>query len=506
MKNIIKFAILLMVFGSLAACGDDYLDVNVDPNNPTTVTPALILPTAQWYTAYVEQNYGQLNCLGNMMMANWSQSDGFSWYPDEFKYNVTSSFYAGIFKNTYNAALRQYYDIDRYGDGIDYYKAISKIMKAYHFQLLVDCYGDVPYTEAIGRSLEPTPVYDDEQFIYDDLVLQLTEAISMIKSADAMVEAGTGIQALPAEDDAMFGGDMAKWIQFANTLKLRILTRESDMAAKQPYITAELAVIEAEGSGYITEDVGINPGFIAGESNKMNLMWETLGWDYTGAVTMNYKATCASKFAIDYLTSTNDPRIDYIYEKPEDGHLGVPQGLLDYDTPVLDAYMPEKVSNIGPGILKSAEMPSIIYTLAECYFNLAELADKGLITVADGGKALYQDGITASFLYLGLTEADASAYYLQTKDNVSWAVSTNKQEAIITQKWIAVNGITAEQSWFDYSRTGFPEDVPVPLTYPGADRPVRLFYPAGEWSSNGDNLKANGGQPNAFSAKIFWAN
>ena len=70
------------------------------------------------------------------------------------------------------------------------------------------------------------------------------------------------------------------------------------------------------------------------------------------------------------------PRIDYIYEKPATGHLGVPQGLLDYDTPVVDAYMPDKVSNIGPGILKSGDMDAIIFTLAESYFNQAEAAGR----------------------------------------------------------------------------------------------------------------------------------
>lgn len=490
-----------MVFGSLAACGDDYLDVNVDPNNPTTVTPALILPSAQWYTAFIEQNDRRLNSLGNMMMANWSQSDGFSWYSDEFKYNVTSSFYAGIFNNTYGSALKQYYDLEKYGEGTDNYKAIGKIMRAYHYQILVDCYGNIPYTEALGRSLEATPKYDDAQTIYDDLIIQLTDAINLIKNATE--------QPKPGLDDAMFGGNMDKWKQFANSLKLRILTRESDMATKQDYIATELGVIEAEGSGYITKDVGINPGFIPGEEGKMNIMYESLGWDYTGAVTMNYKATCASAFVIDYLKATNDPRIDLIYERPgdnKDSHLGVPQGLLDYDTPVVDAYMPENVSNIGPGIMKSSTMDAIIYTLAECYFNQAELALKGLITEADLGQNLYEKGITASFIYLGSGEAAATTYYMQAKENVSWATSTNKKEAIITQKWIAENGITAEQSWFDYNRTGFPKGVPTPLNYSGSiDRPVRLFYPAGEWSSNGENLTING-QPNAFTGKIFWAN
>ncbi len=494
MKSITKFAIVLMVTGLLASC-EGYLDVNTDPNNPTTVTPDLVLPVGQYYTAQYQQDDRGVSHLGNMMMVNWSQSDGFSWYTDESKYNVTSSFYIRIFNNTYANTLKQYqilYNLE--DEKFANYKAIAMIMKAFHFQQLVDCYGDIPYTEALGRSLEATPAYDDAQAIYEDLMVQLTAAIDLIKNAPALA-------VVPGADDAMFGGEMTDWIRFANSLKIRILTRQSSMSGRGTYITAELAKIAAE-DGYITTDVGINPGYIPKNTGKQNPMWNSLGWDESGTKTMNYNATCASAYAIQYLNSTNDPRIDRLYEKPATGHLGVPQGLLDYDTPVADQYMPEKVSNIGPGILKKADMDAVIFTLAEHYFNLAELREKSLLTTGPTSEELYQNGIKASFTYLGLTESQATTYYSQSMDLVNWGNSANKLKAIITQKWIATNGITAEQSWFDYSRTGFPSGIPLPLNYNAtADRPVRLFYPSNEYSSNGANVPA---QPNAFTEKIFW--
>ena len=496
MKSIIKFASVLIVFGLLASC-DKFLDVNVDPNNPTSVTPDLVLAPAQYYTAYRIQAFGAISQLGNMFMVNWSQSDGFAWYPDEFKYNVTSSFYSATFDNVYANPLKQYQILNNLTDTkYDYYKAIAKVMKAFHFQILVDTYGDIPYSEALGRSLLATPKYDDAKTIYEDLIIQLTDAIALIKNAPENV-------VVPGADDCMFGGDMEEWVRFANTLKLRILVRQSDMTGRESYISEQIAAINAEGSGYITTDVGINPGFITGETDKQNPMWNELGKDASGTETMNYKATCASAYIIGYLTSTGDPRIDRIYEKPATGHLGVPQGLLDYDTPVVDAYMPDKVSNIGPGILKSGDMDAIIFTLAESYFNQAEAREKDLITTGLSSQELYERGITASFEYLGLTADQAVTYYSQTKDLVNWDNSSNKIKAIITQKWIAENGITAEQSWFDYSRTGYPSGLPIPLNYTGsADRPVRLFYPSGEYSANGANVPT---QLNAFSEKIFWA-
>ncbi|MCK5169314.1 MAG: SusD/RagB family nutrient-binding outer membrane lipoprotein, partial [Bacteroidales bacterium] len=211
-----------------------------------------------------------------------------------------------------------------------------------------------------------------------------------------------------------------------------------------------------------------------------------------------------------YLQNTGDPRIDYIYEEPATtiGHLGVVQGLLAYDTPTPGWAVPENVSNLGTGILKGPDQDVVIYSLAECYFNLAEAAINSFIT--DNAQTLYESGIEASFDYLGAP--GASAYYGQGLPNVGWtASSSNQLEAIITQKWIATNSITAEQSWFDYSRTGYPSPAAFGI-YPAGlpislladqskDRPVRLFYPASEVSSNGANVPT---QPDAFSAKIFW--
>jgi hypothetical protein len=489
MKNILKYAFLLLATVLMASC-EDFLDVNDDPNNPVTVSPDLVLPTAQVYTANVLHQNRYFNNLGNMMMYNWSQSDGFAWYPDEFKYNVTSSFYQQLFNYSYSNTLKMYQILDQLESPYDNYKAIAKVMKAYHYQLLVDSYGDIPYSEALQRSQEATPIYDDAKSIYEDLILQLDTAIMLIKNAQVAV--------VPGADDAIFKGNMTNWVRFANTVKLRVLVRQSSMAGREGYLKAEFDKIAAEGSGFITSDVGVNPGYVQ-EENKQSPLWNTFGKDVAGTVTMNNNATCATDYILNFLTEMNDPRIDRLYEKPSTGHLGVPQGLLDYDTPVVDAFMPEKVSNIGPGILKGPNMPAIVYTLAESYLNQAEARQRGLITSGDDAKTLYQKGIQASFTTLGA--GDATQYYSQVKNLAGWDASSNKIQAIITQKWIAVNGMSAEQSWFDYSRTGFPAGLPISMQATTPNRPVRLFYPAGEYSSNGANVPT---QPNAFTEKIFW--
>ncbi len=505
MKNILKYINLLLVVILLASC-DEYLDVNTDPNNPTEVTPDLLLPVAQKYTGEIisasDEGARRYQTVANLFMYNWSQSDGFNWFPDEFKYLVTSSFYDRIFEQSYYDALKQYQVLVEFEDAkYDYYKAIGMIMQAYHYQLLVDTYGDIPYSEALLRGENATPAYDDAQTIYNDLIVKLTEAITLIENVDEVTieEVGT--------DDAIFAGDMTMWKQFANSVKLRILTRQMSMGTRDTYIQTELDAIAAEGSGFITADVGINPGYSA-QAGKQNPFWNLYGYDEGNTITMSNNATCATQYILDYLSFTNDPRIDYIYEEPATGHLGVVQGLLGYPP---KTYTPDLVSNLGDGILQSATQDVVIYTLAECHFNLAEAAFRGFNNVPGTAQSNYEAGIQASFDYLGAP--GAGAYYGQNIQNVGWAASTGDEiEAIITQKWIATNSITAEQSWFEYSRTGFPSPdafggynpgLPVSELASTPDRPVRLFYPASEISTNGANVPT---QPDAFTAKIFWAN
>jgi hypothetical protein len=467
------------------------LDVNIDPNNPTVVSPNLILPVAQHYTAGYMHGDRRANHLGNMLMYNWSESFGYSWYDDEFAYLVTTTFYSNLFDLAYTNPLKQYELLTKLDATYNNYVAIGKIMKAYHYQLLVDFYGDVPYSEALGRSQNATPKYDKAEVIYVDLIVELTEAIALINEA---AEVTTSV--VPGADDAIFDGDMIQWKRFANSVKLRILTRQSSLASKQAYITTELAAIAAEGSGYITSDVVVNPGYI-NEENRQNPYYAAFGKDPSGTATLTSNATCASQYILDLLVASNDPRIDRLYERPATGHLGVDQGLEPGPE-----YAFQFVSNIGPAHLVASTQGSKIYTLAESKFNLAELALKNF---GGDAEALYYEGIAASFAGLGNTSAQYDAYVAQNLENVNYATSTDKLEAIITQKWLSVNGITAEQSWFDYSRTGFPANLPISEQATGsADRPVRLFYPASERSSNAANVPTP--QPDAFAAKLFWAN
>lgn len=492
MKKII-IILNLAILSVFAVSCESFLDVNEDPNNPLNVSADLKLPVALNYTNTVLNARISTNSLGNLMMANWSQSDGYSWYLTEFQYNVTTAFYGGIWNTSYGSALKQYHTLDTNDANNEYYQAIAKIMKSYHYQILVDTYGDIPYFEALQRGANTTPAYDDALTVYEDLIVQLNNAIALINAGstnpDVMV---------PGSDDGVFSGNMTEWKKLANTIKLRILVRQSDMSGRAAYISGELAKIASEGSGYITENVGSNIGY-TNATSQQSPFWGTYKANVEGTLLNNFKATCATPFVLNTLTDLNDSRIDFIYEIPLSGtHLGVEQGLSPYPAPV-GTLGEDNVSNIGPGLLKSAEQDVILFSLAESFFLQSEAAQKGL-TTSITAKNAYEQAVTASFNYLG---APLGTYLTQATPLANWDASPNKMEAIITQKWLALNGISASQSWFDYSRTGYPTGLPVSLQASTPERPVRLAYPSSEVTGNSANVPA---QPDVFSTKIFWAN
>lgn len=505
MKNLVykKFIIALTAVLTLVSC-EDYLDVNEDPNNPSSenIQPENVLAASQVLTYNVLSgnitniagdldNRNGMNQLGNLMMNNWTRDVGASnssYYFNEHTYNVTSDFYSGIFENlmlrTSNFTFIQNTEEPNY----EYYKAIAKILKTQYFQYLVDLYGDIPYSQAHKRGENLTPSYDDDMAIYRDLVVQLEQAVSLIDNAPS--------SALnPGANDVMLQGNMNMWKKYANTLKLKILIRESQKASSAAYVQAEINELVTSNAQFLgpNDNVKINPGY---NNNKPN-GFASLFLDSAGNVINNYSSTAATKYTITYLTSTNDTRISRIYsEATGGGYAGHQQG------DVLNTSTNYPVSHIGPGLLTNNSQDGIVFTAAESLLLQAEAVQRGLMPGV--AKDLYESGITESYKLLGLTATQASAYYGQAISLVNWTASTgNEIEAIINQKWIALNGINGAETWIENTRTGFPAHVPLSTVAPGTSRPVRLLYPSSEISGNTANVPAQN-ESQAFTSRVFW--
>jgi hypothetical protein len=296
---------------------------------------------------------------------------------------------------------------------------------------------------------------------------------------------------VPASADIMFGGDATKWLKFANTVKLRLLLRQSEVNA-----AAAKTQAAALSGGFLTSDAVVQPGYL-NSAGKQNPWWGS-NINVAGTYTQDFYR--AGQYAVSFFQAHNDPRLARFY-KPVAGTASTFQGNYFGE----QGFPNNRTSEFGPGVLKSFGQPSVIMLAAESYFLQAEAALRGWIT--GDPKTLYQSGVTASFAYLGLSAAQAQAYYSQAGDNqVNWDATTTFQEKlalIIRQKWAALTLINELEPYNDYRRLRLPPDVPLSMSPQSTGAiPNRLLYPQREYEVNAENVGAQG----AISPtnKVWW--
>ena len=500
-NKIIQSTFLILSVLILSVSCSEYLDVNENPNNPSISTPSLTLPVAQ--VALADLNARSMTYLGQYMAYNWSTPSNWSTNQDFARYNITTTFFTTIFETSYVSIFKNLTYIETYEDesgAIDYsaYKVIAQTLKGFQYQYLVDLYGDIPYTEANLRGANPTPVYDDAETVYKANIDALTAAANLALNLPSNAEN-------PDTQDVIFHGDMEAWAQFANTIKLRMLVRLSN-TNQDTYIREQIALIDANGAGYITADVNSNPGY-SDADEKQSPFYGYFRNINTNSQTDRGDYTVGSDFTIDYLTTTNDDRLERLYAaaSASGAYKGTPQSTILPGT----GFTSNDVSKVGPGLLKSADQDQPIMLLSESLLLQAEAVVRGYIAGTDAdAQALYEEAIEESFIYLGVgatvaaSVTAAQTYYGQNTNNISWAASTNKIAAIINQKWIALNGTSSIELWIEKTRTGFPANLPIPAESNGV-RPVRLLYPASEVSTNSNNVPSQTVQ-DAFTNNPFW--
>jgi hypothetical protein len=505
MKKYFNIGIALLFIGAAFNSCESSLDINESEVGFTTdlVNPDLLLagaiqaPRAQFEVTTSE--------LGSIIMNQWAGdiNNVTGGFQDEFRLNITQNFYTTIWQNLYRGMGTYQSIIATEGDAYNNHKAIARILKSYYFQYIIDLYGDAPYSQALQGGDVLTPAYDDAQTVYRALVEDINLALDTFANSGDYLPVGT--------EDTVFQGDLNGWIQVANTLKLRLLLRQSDMGGETAtYLATEFAGL----SNFVTTDAVLNPGYVQ-ETNRMNPFWTNYGFDVAGNPTFDHDFIVPSEYFEKFLkgdaqtdennnpgalagTSINDTRLERFFDPasgtPGNGVTGVVQGATNLTAP------PE-LSEPGPGLLRGFDQDSYIFTAAESYFLQAEAIERGYIS--GNAKAMFENGISASFNLLGIP-GDAAAYIAasQNVNRIGWTGSANKIEAIMTQKWIALSGFNAIESFIDYNRTGFP-NVPLSIIAEKPARPVRLLYPASEFSTNSGNVPAQQ-TSDAFSDKIFW--
>lgn len=491
MKRQHIFYLLMVLIALNIGCSKSYFDVNNNPNQATNTTPELVLPNALKTTAAYELT-GFTYLSG--WMGYWAPSGSYATSSsDVASYKQTTDSYTGSWSFYYdNLEDYDYVEKQAAAQGKPFYEGVAKIMKTFIFQRLVDMYNNVPYTAALQGTTQITPAYDKGEDIYNAITDQLDSAVTLLENP--------GVVSNAAVSDIMFQGDATKWIQFSNSLRLRILMRQSQLTDRQSYIQTEIGKITANGYGFLTQDAAVNPGYSAsaGQQNPTWGYFVTLTGNPTSGGQADYWR--ANQYSISFLEKHNDPRLGLIYSSVGGEYKG---NLLGSQTNIPG----NGSSSFGPGILKSVNQDAVIMEAAESYFLQAEANLRGWLGTPQDAVRNYEAGVQASFDYLGA--GDATAYYSQPGDKqVNYNACTTFDEklaCIIRQKWIAFNSITPFEAWCDYRRLGLPADIPLSVSpyLDGPNIPVRILYPTSEYAYNAANVNAQG-DINGHTSKVFW--
>ena len=317
---------------------------------------------------------------------------------------------------------------------------------------MTDSWGDVPYSEALkGFEGVTTPVYDAQQDVYAGMIEALTTGAGKLGSG---ADFGSG--------DILYGNDMTKWKRFANSLRMRLAMRMSEVSPG----TAQAAFSAAYSAG----------GF---QSNDDNAMLNWAGAPYQNPLFTNWQGRDdhgISATMVDTLKSLNDPRLP-LYAEPAaiDGEY---RGLQNGDiTPEHSLAWYSRIGNHWRA--DGAATPTAIMTYAEVLFLEAEAAARGWI--AGDPAALYAAGIRANMTQWdganSPTEAEIDAYLAQP------SIAYTRIEQIQLQQWIGLY-MNGSEAWAHVRRTGVPalkagpdltlSRIPTRFTYPNLEKSLNL--------------------------------
>ena len=372
------------------------------------------------------------------------------------------------------------------------YRGAARILKVYTYQGLVDHFGDVPYAEAIKGAPEDgsvlTPTFGDDAAIYPQLVAEIDEAL---KDLDSPVASTMG------SDDLIYGGDLAKWKKFGNSLKLRLLLRMSTVSDQGDAVRALIS-----SGDFIQSADDIAKINFLGTSGDENPMYAR----FTFGVGDFYFASLTT---LDVLDELGDPRGTYFYSVAEAGPQannlrGIPQGDVDDFVPFTDPANHYSGSN---PLIYGADQPVYFMTNWEVDFLRAEAAVR--YNTADDAGAMLMAGVQANFDFLGAGDATT---YVNDLDFAGAGSMDDQLNIIGVQKWISMNGTQEDEGWIEARRfdregnrifTGTDGIWAEPTLSVLGDRvfPSIWLYPADELSFN-----PSAPAQRDLTEKVFWDN
>lgn len=503
----ISMLAMMLTAAMFTGCGKEHFNINKNPNHPTdsTVSYDVILPAALHGTgAAVAGNWGWLQ----NWMGYWARSGSYAPSLTEETYSITTTFENDVWNDLYNNT----YDYEVMQSkaklaGAKYYEGIARIMKAHNFQMLVDVYGNIPYTQALKGNANITPAYDKGLDVYRDLLRQIDTGMALIKGASSSQSKDIAI------NDIMFKGSKTLWAKFGNTLKLRMLIHlhngvNTTQVVPGIDVPAEIAKINTEGSGFINtgESAQVQPGY---RSDKPNPFYREYVADENGSSTRGAGIYRANKWGLEYYAFNGDPREGLFYSPLSTGFRGVEYGL-----PSNNQNIGTLLSGIGAGLNQGSGMSQWIITATESLFLQAEARQRGFLTNGPTAKALWTAAILENFSWLGSTAAEGQKFVNANAGSGYQDVDfdADPMYAILSQKWFSLNGIAPYEIWTDFRRTdvvygvlvGYDPGPPISVAPQNTATkiPTRLLYPQTEYNYNPANVGKEGTVDRY--GKTFW--
>lgn len=477
LSRYILFGVALTVLLAADTGCNKTLDVNKDPNNPTLQqgTPGLVFPVAVFATTgYVG---GNLAIVGGMWSQYFTQAALAQQYTDVDSYNMpnTDGFVDGTWDVLFSSGLKNYqYVIANADSSQDWvYGLMGTVMKVYTAEVLVDVYGEIPYTQALQGTGNLNPKFDSAYTTYTDMIAELDAAMAHDFTAST--------NSAPGTQDPIFGGTVSQWIAFANTLKLKMYLR---MATAHPDVAqAGIQAMWTASAPFLTTDAAFtnftdNPGLDNPLYEQNIRQLNTPG---------NIRA---SKTFVTWLEENGDGRAFTFFGT--NAPIAIHQG--DYHSS--DATYP----NAAIFVERPTDTVEFI-SLPESYFLQAE-ADVRYNGGANA-KTLYDAGVMAAFSTVG----QDGSHYIAAGGPYEWGHEVEGGQTltpiaqIIRQKWASnCFGCHGIEGFFDWVRTGFPKQSNVystDATYipgqlvvaknsvlPAGSLPQRMVYPYDETSRN----------------------
>lgn len=536
-----------------ASCSDEYMEnMNTDPSKAATIDPNAQLTTAQL------QTYGDLSMMEiyrnyhyaftQQLMGCWNTTNygGRHTLDNNEMSRIWTSFYTQSLKNIIDAQYRTAEDAEKVN-----INSVLRIYRVYLMSIITDTYGDAPFSEAGLGFLEGkfNPKYDKQEDIYNAFFLELEDAVNKI---DPTKDKVTG--------DLIYAGDVTKWQQLANSLRLRFAMRISNVNPTKAQTEFENAL-------------AANGGVITDASSDALIKYMTIAFSFGQEAYSDYRGNSLSQLLFgndpannpSYLCSTffnqlynsGDPRTFKISRCYYDGlmsatspdnRVDITQEMIEkgidfsprdpgayswepwptgYDSdickelavnnPSVTVTMAREVEpKLANNFLKS-DNPGVVMTSAEVKFLMAEATVKKWNVGSVSAEDLYKQGVRAAMDFLtdnyGCTATTDAEFDAFIQDKGAFGHTDNqKLEAINTQAWI-LHFTNPAECWANVRRSGYPK-LKSPAEYGfgqyltgGTEIPVRLCYPVLESSYNkksyNEAIERMGGTDNWHSL-LWW--